>query len=98
MFHVVTLLVIVLVTDRDYNTHRPNFISFVTFSIQMPPKHSSPASGGRHSVHKKFTPTKEVQAKVLTPLKQNDASKVKVSTASTIGSTLSRSTVGHLAL
>jgi hypothetical protein len=37
---------------------------------------------------------KEVQANVSTPLKQNDASEVKVSTASTTGSTLSRSTVG----
>jgi len=68
-------------------------LSFVTFYSDAA-KASSPASRGRHSVCKKFSPTKEVQANVSTPLKHNDASKVKVSTASTTGSTLPRSTVG----
>jgi hypothetical protein len=59
----------------------------------MSPKCSSPASGGRHSDCKKSTLTEEVHANVLTPLKQNDSSDVKVSTASTTQSTISRSTV-----
>jgi len=60
----------------------------------MPQKCSSPASGGRRSVRKKSTPMKEVPANILIPVKQISTSEVKVSTASTTWSTLSRSTVG----
>ena len=60
----------------------------------MPPKRATSATGAKQGARKRATPTKKVSTSVSTPLKNNDNVEVAVSTASTIGSTLSRSTLG----
>ncbi len=60
----------------------------------MPPKHTTSATGAEQGACKCSTPTKEVSTSISTPLKHTDNVEVAVSTASTIGSALSRSTLG----
>ena len=60
----------------------------------MPPKCATSTIGAKQSAQKRSIPTKEVSTSISTPLKHTDNIEVAVSTASRIGSTLSRSTLG----
>ena len=60
----------------------------------MPPKCAASASCAKRGSCKRLTPTEKVTTSVSTPLKKRDIVEVAVSTASTVSSTLSRSTFG----
>ena len=60
----------------------------------MSPKYATSAIGAKRGPRKRSTPATKVSSSISTPLKKKDNVEVAVSTASTIGSTLSRSTLG----
>jgi hypothetical protein len=60
----------------------------------MPPKRVASASGAKQGSRKRSTPIEKVTTSISTPLKKRDIVEVEVSTTSTVGSTLSRSTFG----
>jgi hypothetical protein len=60
----------------------------------MPPKRTASASAAKRGSRKRSTPLENTPSSVSTPLKKSDIVEVAVSTASTVRSTLSRSTLG----
>ena len=60
----------------------------------MPPKRAASASAAKRGSRKRSIPLENAPSSVSTPLKKNDIVEVAVSTASTVRSTLSRSTLG----
>ncbi len=60
----------------------------------MPPKCTAFASCAKRASRKRLTPNEKKTTAVSTPLKKTDIVEVAVSTASTVSSTLLRSTFG----
>jgi len=60
----------------------------------MPPKRTASASAAKRGSRKRSTPLENAPSSISTPLKKSDIVEVAVSTASTVRSTLLRSTLG----